>query len=403
MALLDSRWRRVAAISGIVAAIFGVVGALAIPVAARWGLETVASRELGRTVRVQAISANPYTLRVTLKGLTVDGLPGEKAPLLTVREASINASISSALRLAPVLEAIAVDGLTANIVRLEAQRFNFTDIVERIQAKPKGDKPAQFSLNNIELKSGTVNFDDRVVGTHHAATDIRIGIPFLSNLPTDAEITVQPAFEAKIDGTPVALTGETRPFHQSRESSIDIKLDGLDIPKYLAFSPVKLNFEVPAGKLNTNLRIAFRQAVAATAERPAQSARTLVAGQFQVNGFALSAPAGKDAAPLVAWKSVGVSIEEFEPLQRRLVLGEVTADGPELNVVRDRDGALNWLRFAQQPVHSTGPAAAGPDAGKTGPFGIVLKRVSVRDDRGGSREGEAVRRHQGQRVVLAGR
>ncbi len=82
-------------------ALFGIVGALAIPAAARWGLETVASRELGRTVRVEAISANPYTLRVTLKGLTVDGLPGESAPLLTVREASINASISSAAAAGP--------------------------------------------------------------------------------------------------------------------------------------------------------------------------------------------------------------------------------------------------------------------------------------------------------------
>src|SRR5512139_3020528 len=136
MALLDSRWRRIAAISGIVAALFGIVGALAIPAAARWGLETVASRELGRTVRVEAISANPYTLRVRLKGLTIDGLPGETAPLLSVREASINASISSALRLAPVLEATAVDALTANIVHLDAQRFNVSEIVELLQAMP---------------------------------------------------------------------------------------------------------------------------------------------------------------------------------------------------------------------------------------------------------------------------
>ncbi|MGZ8273568.1 MAG: DUF748 domain-containing protein, partial [Burkholderiaceae bacterium] len=103
MARLDSRWRRIAAIGGILIAIFGIAGALAIPAAARWGLETVASRELGRAVRVESINANPYTLRVTLKGLTVDGLPGESAPLLSVREASINASISSVLRLAPVL------------------------------------------------------------------------------------------------------------------------------------------------------------------------------------------------------------------------------------------------------------------------------------------------------------
>jgi uncharacterized protein involved in outer membrane biogenesis len=381
MALLDSRWRRIAVIVGIVAALFGIAGALAIPAAARWGLETVASRELGRAVRVEAISANPYTLRVTLKGLTVDGLPGESAPLLAVREASINASISSALRLAPVLEAITIDGLTANIVRMEAQRFNFTDITERLQAKPKSDEPARFSLNNIEVTSSTVNFDDRLVGTRHAATDIRVGIPFLSNLPSHAEITVQPAFAAKIDGTPVDLTGQTRPFHETRESSIDVKLDGLDIPRYLAFSPVKLNFDVPAGKLNTNLRIAFRQAVAATAERPAQAARTLISGQFQVHGFALSAPTGAEGAPLVAWKSVGVSIEEFEPLQRRLVLGDVVVEGANVTLARDREGTLNWLRFARQPIQgaSTAAASGSAETGKAAPFAFTLKHASIRD------------------------
>ena len=382
MAGLGTRWRRIALVGGGAVVVFGVVGALAIPAAARWGLETIASRELGRTVRVEAISANPYTLRVTLKGLTIDGQPGDSAPLLSVREASINASISSALRLAPVLEAIAIDGLTANVVRLEAQRFNFSDIVERFQAKPRSDEPARFSLNNIEVKGSTVNFEDRVVGSRHAATDIRVGIPFLSNLPTDAEITVQPAFAAKIDGSPIDLRGETRPFHESRESSIDVKLDGLDLPRYLAFSPVKLNFAVPTGKLVTNLRIAFRQAVAATAERPAQAARTLISGEFQVNDFTLSAPAGKESATLAAWKSVAVSIEEFEPLRRRLVVADLAADGPLVTLVRERDGSLNWGRFAQQPIQGAGgPAAPSRNATQDNraPFAFALKHVVVRD------------------------
>ena len=63
----------------------------------RWGLETIATREIGRTVHVEGISANPFTLRVTLRGLTVDGAPGESAPLLTVRELTANASSASLL------------------------------------------------------------------------------------------------------------------------------------------------------------------------------------------------------------------------------------------------------------------------------------------------------------------
>ena len=301
MAWLHTRWRRIGVAAIILVAAFGAIGAFAIPAAARWGLESVASRELGRGVHVEGISANPYTLRVTLKGLTVDGQAGESTPLLTLREASVNASISSLFRLAPVLEQVAIDGLTANIIRLEAQRFNFSDIIERVQAKPKKDEPARFSLNNIEVTGGTINFDDRTGGGRHVVSDLHIGIPFLSNLPVDAEITVQPALAGRINDAPFDLKGETRPFHESLESSIAIKLDRLDIPKYISFSPIRLDFDIPSGKLSTDLRLAFRQAVAATKDQPGLPARTLLTGKLAVDGFSLKAPRGATAAPLVDW------------------------------------------------------------------------------------------------------
>jgi uncharacterized protein involved in outer membrane biogenesis len=382
MVWLATRARRIGAVIVSLVIAFGVVGALAIPAAARWALETVASRELGRGVHVEAITANPYTWRITVKGLTVDGQPGEAAPLLTIREASINASVSTLLRFAPVIEQVSVDGFALNVVRLEPQRFNFTDILERLQARPKKDEPARFSLHNIELTGGTINFEDRIVGRRHVVGDLRLGIPFLSNLPIDAEITVQPALAGRIDDAPFDLKGETRPFHESLESSIAIKLDRLDVPKYLAFSPIRLDFDVPSGRLNTDLRVTFRQAVSATKDRPALPPQTLVTGKVEVGDFALAAPAGGAAAPLVGWKSLVVSIEEFDPLQRRLVLADVLVDQPSIVVTRDRRGALNWQRFADHPVHREG-ATSGPRTGEraaaaTSPYAVTLKHGAVR-------------------------
>ena len=118
--------------------LFGAIGYFAIPAAARWAIEDIGSRELGRAVSVKSISANPYTLQVTVNELSIAGPPGEPA-LLTVQQTVVNASISSLLRLAPVIDAIAINGVEAHIVRLEAQRFNFDDIIERLRAKPKTD------------------------------------------------------------------------------------------------------------------------------------------------------------------------------------------------------------------------------------------------------------------------
>ncbi len=385
--MAKGRWQ-VAAIAAIaVVVLVGVVGYFAIPIAARWGIETVAARELGRTVRVESISANPYSLRVTVKGLTIEGLPGEPAPLLTLQQATVNASISSVLRFAPVIDGVKIDGLTANIVRLEPQRFNFDDIIERLRAKPKkeDDKPAGFTVGNIEVAGSLVNFDDRVAGRKHALSDIAIGIPFISNLPVDVEVKVLPSFSAKLNGSPIAVAGETTPFHQTLESSINVKLDGLDIPTYLAYSPVRLNFTVPRGSLDTDLRIAFRRAVPASGDKPAQAAQTLISGPLVVNGFVLAAPAA-NAQPLIGWKSLRVVLDEVDPFARRAVVGDIVLSAPTIELIRDVSGAINWVQFGKQPLLETPKPAsasakpaesAAPAPGSTPPFAFTLKHAAV--------------------------
>jgi uncharacterized protein involved in outer membrane biogenesis len=377
-----SRLQLAAIVIASIVVLFGVVGYFAIPTAARWGIENVASRELGRHVHVDSISANPYTLRITINGLTVDGLPGEAAPLLTVQQATVNASISSVLRLAPVIDAVSINGLAANIVRLEAQRFNFDDIIERLRAKPKtDDEPARFALYNIQLANGGIQFDDRVGSRKHAVTEIAIGIPFISNLPVDAEVKVLPAFSARIDGSPLELKGETRPFHQTLESSIDVNLSGLDIAKYLSFAPVRLNFNVDNGTLDTDLRIAFRRATAASAEQRAQPAQTSISGTFAVNGFQLSEKSADGR--LLGFKTLRLAIEDFDPFARRIVIGDVQLSDPDVSVVRSEAGEVNWVRFAGQAIGGA-PPTAKPTADKpaiakpaSSPFAFSLKHAAI--------------------------
>ena len=384
---MDSRIRwiprlRVAAfvVLGAVA-LFAVVGYLAIPRLARWGVETVATRELGRAIRVQEVSANPFTLTVTLRGLVVDGLAGEPSPLATVREVSANASAASLIRRAPVLDALVVDGLTANLVRLDAQQFNFSDIIERIQAKPKtSDEPAWFSISNIEVTNSTVNFEDRPTGKRHALSDIRLEIPFISNLPIDLDIKVEPAFGARLNGAPIEARGATTPFQDTLESSLNVRLNGIDIPTYLAYSPLRLNFTIPRGALTADLRIAFRRAAPAQRERPAQSAQLLVSGPIEIAAFELAAPA-EQAQRLIQWQSLRVVLDEVEPLAGRVVFGDVTLEAPVVEAVRDAAGALNWSRLAQAPVQlaATPDAAPSDAAGKPAARSITLKHASLKN------------------------
>lgn len=366
-------------------AAFFVVAVLAIwlgaPPALRWAIETVGARELGRTIRVGDIRANPFTLTAGLDDLVIEGAPGESAPLLSVGAVRASASLGSLWNRAPVLDRLAIDRATANIVRIEPQRFNFTDIVERLLARPRtSDEPARFAVYNIEIADGAVRFDDRVRNQINALTDVRIAIPFISSLPTDADIHVQPAFFARLDGAPIELQGQTLPFEASLETAVQLKLEGVDVPKYLSFSPVKLNFQVPRGQLDADLRVAFRRAVAATAEQPARPAELVVSGPIALRDFALEAPAGAAAHRLVAWKKLAVAVDEYSVFAQRVRLREVALEAPDAAVARDAAGRIDWLEFAAAPL-TAAPAAASASPTVARPFDLALALLRVTDGR----------------------
>jgi uncharacterized protein involved in outer membrane biogenesis len=378
----QAHWRTIGTAAAGVIVLFGVIGYFAIPAAARWGIETVAARELGRAVTVEKISANPFNLRVTFRGIAIAGNAGEP-PLLTVRQATINASAESILRLAPVIESLAIEAPAVNIIRYEPERFSFSDVVDRLRSKPKtDDEPAQFAVYNIRVADGRIDLDDRVLAKRHELTEIAIGIPFLSSLETHSDVDVEPLFAARIDGAPVALHGETLPFDESLESSITLKLDALDIPKYLAYSPVRLNFAVGRGKLDTNLRIAFQRAVPAREDRPARPQRLVVTGSFDVDDFQLSAPAGAGTKPLIGWQGLHVVIDEAQVFRRSVVVGEIALTAPEIFLERDSAGAINWQRFAREPVVESGTTASKgsePAATRSEPLALTLRRITVGD------------------------
>src|SRR5207249_4331934 len=99
--------------------------------------------------------------------------------------------------------------------------------------KDRSHGTPRFSLNNIQLLNGRVEFDDHPKRLRHTVSEIGVAIPFISNLPDVVDVYVQPAFAAKVNGTPVALHGRTKPFKDTLETSIDLNIERLELPKYV--------------------------------------------------------------------------------------------------------------------------------------------------------------------------
>jgi uncharacterized protein involved in outer membrane biogenesis len=366
--------------AAIAAVLIGL--ALGVPAAVRWGIETVAARETGRVWQVGTIRFNPLTLRLEVRDLSIGGAADEKLPLLTLAELRTQLGASSIWPLAPVVRSLRLQGLRTNVVRLAPNRFNFSDIVERLAAKPGTGEPARFAVNNIELADGAIDIDDRVVGRRHAVTELAIGIPFISSLPDDEDIQVKPVVAARVNGAPFRLEGETLPFADSLETSLSFRASGLQLPTYLGYAPVPLRFSVPRGELDTDLRLVFRRAVAARADRPAQPARLLLTGRAAIRDFALQ-PQDMDE-PLVEWRALEIVLDEVGLLARSAKVASVTLNAPVLRATRRADGSLAGLAAfgANAPVAAV-PADAGQStgapAGSAAPFVVRVAKARASD------------------------
>lgn len=369
-----------ASIAALIAAI--IVGLwLGVPAAVRWGVETVASREIGRPMQVGDIRFNPFTLRLAVRELSVGGAAGDPKPLLSVGELHAQLSARSIWQRAPVVKNLRLQTVRANVARLAPNRFNFSDIIDRLAEKPGGDEPARFSVNNIELADGAIAVDDRVVGKQHAISEMGIGIPFFSSLPDDEEIEVKPSFSTKVNGTPFRLEGETLPFADSLETSLAIRFTGLHLPTYLGYVPAALKFSLPRGELDTDLRLAFRRAVAAQEDEPAQPAHLALSGRATVRDLALLPNDMKE--PLVEWRRLEIALDEIGLLARSAKFGSVTLDAPVVRATRRSDGSLagmaafDMAKPAAAAERKPQPTQAGPKA--AAPFRVAIGQLRVTD------------------------
>ena len=271
-------------------------------------------------------------------------LPGP--PLFTLGELYVNAEATSLFRWAPVISALRMTQPALHLVRNADKTYNFSDLVDQALAGPSGPPP-RFSISNIEIVDGRIDFDDRPEKEQHKITDLNVGIPFLSSLPTQTEIRVEPKFSALVNGRPVAISGETRPFKDTHETVLHWDVGGLALPTYVDYVPFALPFKLESGQLDARADLSF----IGRGNAPPQWS---LAGAFRLSDLVLSERSG---ASLLRVPLATVAIDRLDLTGGSADLRTVAAEGVELDVRRDAGGALNLAALAPS---GKGAADAAP-------------------------------------------
>ncbi len=352
-ALRSRRAKRIAIGVVVCLAVFGLLGFFAAPPLIRHVAEQQLSRQLDRPASIARIALNPYTLRLEADGVHI-GERGGRGPFVDIAKLVVRPAWSSLLRGAPIVDEVRIESPRLHVVRHDAQRFNFSDLIDKFStpSKPASSGPTRFSVSNIQVLNGRVDFDDRLLGVTHTVDQWTLGVPFVATLPSKTDIFVQPTLRLRLDGSPIAVDGKTKPFAQSRESEIKLKFDGLDVPKLLSYSPARLPVAVQSGRLSSDLLVRF----AIDGDAPALR----VSGSVDLAGANVT---DRDGRPLFAAHDVHVAAASLEPLRNVLHFDEIRIGQPVVTLARDAAGVLNVQKLA---AASAEPAAAAPASGASG-------------------------------------
>ena len=241
--------------------LFGLLGYFWLPGFAKGKVEALLSEKLHRPVTVERIEISPYTLELTVHGFRIGELPSEgDAALFSFDSLYVNLSSMSIARAAPVISAVKLSGPSFRLVRQVNGSLNIDDLIKEFSNQPESE-PARFSVSNIEVERGRVEFDDRLKKVRQEVDTLMLGVPFVANFESAEETWVQPYFTARLNqGTAIAVEGKARPFADHREIVLNIAIDALDLTGLDEYIPLPKGMLIKSAKVDTKLDLTFNQA-----------------------------------------------------------------------------------------------------------------------------------------------
>ncbi len=260
------RWIKITLIT--IAVVFGLLllSMLIVPWQIKKQSEQWVATYTQRTLSYERVYFNPFTLKLELDGVVLSEADRDDR-FISVDRVMVAVSPYSLLRRALILSRLEVDSPYLNVELLGEQHYNFSDLValfatdDEEPPEPLAEKrPFHFSLNNIVVTAGTLDFVDYTSATqpHHRVRQLDLSVPFVGNIPFLLDEYVEPQLSLLLNDAEISAHGRLKPFHDSLETQLFVNLSDLDLAFYAHHSPVPLPVVVTGGSLDIDLDLSYR-------------------------------------------------------------------------------------------------------------------------------------------------
>lgn len=339
----------------------------------------LATKALGREIRLEAVEVQPWRLGLHARGLAIAGAAGAadpQGPQLQVEGLALSLSWRSLWHRAVIVDSLQLSGARLRLAHLGDGRFDLEDIQRRLAQRPSsGGAEVRWALYNLRVEEAELRFDDRPRAQQHRIDQLHIELPFVSALDADIHTPIRPVLKGRVDGSPLESLLSLEPFSEQKPGELSLRLSGVELSRWAAYLPSDQALRPKRGLLDVAARVAF--------SKPAGKAAELrVDGLVELRDVQLVSPAQADE-PVLSWQRLSIPINGTRPLAKQLQLGKIEWQGLQARLQRRADGSL--VGFAHAAVKPVGEGPASPaKAEATGPAwmlaldGLELSDAAVR-------------------------
>ena len=302
-----------------------------------------------RSLQMEKVFFNPFTLTLEITAAELSE-PGSSQPFVSFSRFLVSLSARSIIDRALILDRLEIDDPYVNINLLAEGKYNFSDFIPSEQATAQEppaveDTPFHFSLNNIIITNGTIDFREQITPNpaHHEIRQLSFSVPFIGNIPHLTDSYVTPQLFMFLNGSELKVNGQLKPFHNSLETDLYVSFHNVQLPFYANTSPVPLPVRVEEGSLDFEIEVTY---IIADNEQPTLK----VGGQFAISDLDIQEP---DGSELLQIPTLLLGLREADIFKQDIQLEALEVYEPQIYVNRDQDGQLNLLQLFQAPVATT--------------------------------------------------
>lgn len=344
-ALRSRRAKRIGLAALALLALYTLLGFFALPPLVQNTGARLMGEQLGRPVTIGRVATNPFLLRLEVDDLHIGGREEGEA-FVDVGHLMARLSWSSLTRFVPVIAEARIETPRVRIVRLDAERFNFSDLAAPA-AEPAPEPETSASdvvIERFSLAGGALSYADRPARAEIALADLAVDLENFSLL--GAEPAGFALSGALASGGALKAEGKLSLAEAWAEAALGI--DALALPvvqPYLAEA--------------TPARLTAGTASATASARAAWSgetfALTLADGALDLRGVNIALPGAE--APTLALARADATLTRFDLAARSIEIGKIAIEGLSAEAARNAEGAIDLAALAP-PAEAAGAEAA---------------------------------------------